>query len=71
MTDDLIPLPRLTRELRDLTGDTSISYARCYRGILNGILPFEVRGSRYSVHRADLPKIAAALGLTQKSRAAE
>ena len=61
---DLITLPHLAREL--VAGGFSsqpVAYNRLYRGVLSGLFPAEqVVSNRWSVRRADLPKVAAAFG---------
>jgi hypothetical protein len=62
---DLIPLPRVPRELAALTGaNQGPGYRRCYTAALDGAIPTEMRNGRHFVRRTDLPQIARALGLS-------
>jgi hypothetical protein len=63
MIHDRIPLTLLPHELRSLTGATPPGYRATYTAALDGRIPAE-RGlnGRWTVARADLPAIAAALG---------
>jgi hypothetical protein len=65
MVTDRIPLTLLPLELRRLTGGNVPAYRVGYNAALDGRIPAE-RGDngRWTVARADLPKIAAALGCT-------
>lgn len=67
---DLIPLTHLGRELvASGFAVQSPSYDRLYRGALNASFPAEqVVSNRWSVRRGDLPKVAAAFGLTPASK---
>ena len=62
---DRIGAPQLARAL--IAGgytDQPVGYGPIYRGILSGAIPAEqVNSNRWTVSRADLPKVAAALGL--------
>ncbi len=68
---DLIQLPLLAREL--VAGGFStkpVDYHRLYHGALSGRFPAEqVTSNRWSVRRADLPKVATALGLMPEGKA--
>jgi hypothetical protein len=60
---DLIPLPRLALKIRQLTGESDLSYSRIYRAIIDGRIPAVQRNGRYYVREMDIPVICAALGL--------
>jgi hypothetical protein len=62
-----IPLPALSRKLKEMFGKTR-PYTRLYRGALNGeYMVIQDDSGRYSVAEADLPIIAAVLGLVEPS----
>lgn len=61
---DLTPLPRLADRLRDLTGSPGPGYRKAYALALDGQLPTVQRNGRLFVQEADLPAVAALLGLT-------
>lgn len=64
MGEHLTSLPNLATKLRVLTGNPGPGYRRCYLLALDGQLPtVEMKGRRY-VADADLPAVAAVLGLT-------
>ena len=58
------PLPRLAAKLRELTGQQGPGYRKLYLLALDGTLPTETRNGRLFVRDADLPAVAASLGLT-------
>lgn len=59
MTDsEKISLPTAWRELR-------MEYRKLYDKVLEGRVPVEQVNGRYQVNRADLPAIAATLGLSE------
>jgi hypothetical protein len=62
----MTPLPRLAEKLRSLTGqaDPVPGYRKLYLMALDGALPTQRRNGRLFVQDADLPAIAALLGLT-------
>jgi len=62
--NDPIPLPRLPSALRELTNSEPPDYSRLWRMAVAGKFPTSMIGHRYHVYRADLPAIAAALGMT-------
>ena len=76
---DKIQLTQVSRALRDLTGRTAPTSRQLWHAIADGKIPSEVVNGRHLVRRADLPIIAAAMGLTvpaeqpkrRQSRAAE
>ena len=59
-----IPLPNLSVELLALTGDRGPGYRKLLELALDGVIPTVQRKNRRYVAEADLPAIAAALGLT-------
>jgi hypothetical protein len=64
MADELdrLPLPRALPELRRLAGAAAPGYRRLYSLVLDGRIPAEIgRNGRWTVSRADLPRIAAML----------
>jgi len=64
--NNVVALTRLSRELRALAADgrTVPSYARLYRGVLNGEIPAEQDASRrWWIARDALPDIARQLGV--------
>jgi hypothetical protein len=69
---DRIGAPQLARALiADGWADRPVPYGAIYRGILSGAIPAEqVSSNRWTVSRADLPKVAAALGLRAQQQVA-
>ena len=65
---DRIGAPQIARALMaDGFTDQPVGYGAIYRGILSGAFPAEqMSGNRWTVSRADLPKVAAALGLRSR-----
>lgn len=64
MTEPLIPLPLLPRELAALTGQPAPTY-RCLYGLaLDGRLPTEHLNGRHYLPRERLPEAAALVGMT-------
>ena len=64
MNEQLTPLPDLSAKLRTLTGYPGPGYRRIHVLALDGAFPsIMLKGRRY-VADADLPAVAAALGLT-------
>jgi len=60
-----IPLTALPRELSLLLGRPGPSYRQCYNLVLSARIEAEQDSSgRWSVEEAHLPRIAAAMGLT-------
>lgn len=59
-----IPLPRLPAALRELTNSEPPDYRRLWHLAVAGKFPISMVGNRYQVDRADLPAIAAILGMT-------
>lgn len=67
MIQDRIPLTHLPRELSRLTGLPAPGYRTLYLAALDGRLPADQgTNGRWGVPRADLPKVADALGLTAR-----
>ena len=64
MEQHLTPLPDLAAKLRTLTGNAGPGYRKCYLLALDGQLPTVQRNGRRYVADADLPAVAAILGLT-------
>lgn len=64
--EDQIPLTHVIRALIALGYCCkSLTYIQLYHAILSGQIPAEQRiSSRWSVRRADLPKVASVFGLT-------
>ena len=64
MTNDRLSLPLCARELAKahLPPPWNL-YDRAYQAVLNGQIPATQHNGRWFVERADLPAIAAALGL--------
>ena len=61
---ELVALTALPRELKALTGTEAPTYRRLWTLTVDGRIPAEQVNGRYQVRRADLPDIAAALGMT-------
>lgn len=70
MQENPINLAQLPRELARLTGGNPPAYRDLYQRVLNGQIPAESVNGRWYVAAADLPSIAAALGLTAENAAA-
>lgn len=64
MAEQLTSLPDLAVKLRILTGEPGPGYRKCYQLALDGVLPTVQRKGRRYVADADLPAVAAVLGLT-------
>jgi hypothetical protein len=64
MAEQMTPLPDLAAKLRILTGNPGPGYRKCYLLALDGVLPTVQRNGRRYVADADLPAVAAVLGLT-------
>jgi hypothetical protein len=62
--ESTIPLTLLPRELSAYTGKPAKSYRYLYSKVLDGVIPAELINGRWSVQRANVPAIAAELGLT-------
>jgi len=68
---DRIPLPQLRQELRDaadrlgfeVSALDRVKHRAMHAAVLDGILPARCENGRWSVSRADLPKIAETLGV--------
>jgi hypothetical protein len=60
---DLIPLPRLPAELRELTNADPPNYRRVWDLAVACRFPVSVISGRYWVKRSDLPEIAEKLGM--------
>lgn len=65
---DRIPLTQLPLELRNAGGPT-VGYRRLYNMILDGRLPAERGSTAWSISRADIPAVIAALALPQRAAA--
>ncbi len=63
-TPETVALTALPRELTALTGKQAPSYRKLWSLTVDGRLPAEQINGRYQVRRADLPGIAAMLGLS-------
>jgi hypothetical protein len=55
-------LTQLPRKLSEVTGKSS-TYRQCFDAAVNGRFPAQFANSRWTVDEADLPQIAAALGM--------
>lgn len=67
-SNDRIGLAHAPRELKQMTGHTVPGgYPRFYRMVLAGLIPAEQENGRWYLNRADLPQIAASLGLEKVS----
>ena len=64
MAEQLTPLPDLAAKLRTLTGNPGPGYRKTYLMALDGTLPTVQRNGRRYISDADLPAVAAVLGLT-------
>ena len=64
---ELIPLTRLSPELRELTGSVAPGYRRLWTLTVDGRITAEQVNGRYQVRRTDLPAIAASLGMTARA----
>ncbi len=64
---ELVSLTSLPRELERLTGARPPGYRRLWTLTVDGRIPAEQVNGRYQVRRADLPDIAAELGLTARA----
>lgn len=62
-TMETIPLARLPRELRALTGEDGPGYRTIYNKVLDGVIPAEQHNGRWFVPRSELGTVAKALGL--------
>ena len=63
-----IGLAHSPREILNLTGrSVPGGYPRVYRLVLAGLIPAEQENGRWFINRADLPQIAASLGLEKAS----
>jgi hypothetical protein len=60
-----IPLSQTSRELSRRFGGSAPAYRQLYELILDGKLPAEQVNGRWFVDEADLPAIAATLGMTE------
>lgn len=66
--DQRIPLPLLPHELRRLTGNAP-GYRRIYNLVLDGRIPAELGDNgRWTVSRADLPRVAEVLAGEARSK---
>ena len=63
--NDTIPLTQVSAELRRLTGANPPTYRALWYGIVDGKIPGELVNGRRLVQRADMPLIAAAMGMLQ------
>jgi hypothetical protein len=59
-----LPLTQVAAALRYLTGSTPPRYQQLWRAMVDGKISGELVNGRYVVQRADLPIIAAAMGMT-------
>jgi len=64
MAQQLTPLPGLAAKLLSTYGNAGPGYRKAYLLALDGVLPTVQRNGRYFVADADLPAVAAVLGLT-------
>ncbi len=64
--DGLIPLPRTSLKLREIYG-TAPGYQSLWAGAVKGTFPTTQRGGRLFVAATDLPVVARAFGLTEKT----
>ena len=60
---ETMPPPAALRELAVLTGKAPPSYHSFWCGLATGRFPAEQVNGRYRIRRADLPAIAATLGM--------
>jgi hypothetical protein len=60
--DDL-SLPEAMREIQRRYGKAP-AYHQLWHGIARGVIPAEQVRGRWKIHRADLPRVAAALGIS-------
>lgn len=67
--DNDIALALLPRVLSDCTGKPAPNYRRVYMSVLDGRLAAHQKNGRWHVRRADLPEIAALLGLAETNMA--
>jgi hypothetical protein len=65
---EMVALPALPRELTAYAGRQAPTYRKLWSMTVDGLIPAEQINGRYQVRRADLPEIAAALGLTIQAR---
>jgi hypothetical protein len=63
--ENLIPLPRLPREIAKITANgRTRTYEECYKAAINCVIPVELSETgRYLFEAARLPEIAVSLGL--------
>jgi hypothetical protein len=74
--NDCIPLPQATPAVRDYaqqhgaTAETlaRLNYRAMYGAVTDGLIPARRQGRMWMVLRADLPQIAAALGLLPNAK---
>lgn len=61
--DDRLSLVEVMREVRQRYG-ASVEYNRLWRYVAQGEVPAERAGSRWLVRRSDVPRVAAAFGIS-------
>jgi hypothetical protein len=64
MAADLIPLPRLPRELSIFTGGPPPTYRQCYKAALDARIETTLVNGRHHAYRTHLRRIARVLGLS-------
>ena len=64
MAEKLTALPDLAAKLRALTGNPGPGYRKCHMMAMDGTIPTVKRNGRRYVEDANLPAVAAVLGLT-------
>ncbi len=62
-----IGLTQLPRRLAEHTGQPAPTYRRCFDAAVADRFPAEFAGNRWTVDEADLERIAAGLGMIQKT----
>ena len=65
----MTPLTLLPRKLAERTGKAPPAYNRCYRAVLDGLVPAEKVGREWRVADSDLPVAERVLGLTPAAEA--
>ena len=67
--EEMVALSALPRELSAFTGQQAPNYRKMWTLVVDGLLPAMQVNGRYHVRRADLPAIAATLGLSPAEHA--
>ena len=60
----MTPLTLLPRKLAERTGKAPPAYGKCYRAVLDGLVPAAKVGREWCIADSDLPVAERVLGLT-------